>query len=245
MVIIQNLNKSFQQVQALQNVTLAVRQGELCGLLGPNGAGKSTLFKIVMGLLAADAGEISVAGEKIHFGEVEYKRKIGFAPESPVLYEYLTGREFLNFIAAAKHLPKSERENEIAEWLEFFDLAPKADDLILEYSHGMRRKISLCAALLGQPDILLLDEATNGLDPESSYRLKEYLREFCKQGGTVLFSSHIIETIEHLCDRIIILHQGRMLRELQREEWERFRPQGSSLEKEFMKLVAESVSMRS
>lgn len=245
MVIIQNLSKSFQYVQALQNVTLAVRQGELCGLLGPNGAGKSTLFKIVMGLLAPEAGEIFIAGEQIHFGEVEYKRRIGFAPESPILYEYLTGREFLNFIAAAKHLAREARADDIAEWLELFDLAPKADELILEYSHGMRRKISLCAALLGQPDILLLDEATNGLDPESSYRLKEYLREFCKQGGTVLFSSHIIETIEYLCDRIIILHQGRILRELQHEEWERFRQLGSSLEKEFMKLVAESVSMRS
>lgn len=245
MVIIQNLNKSFQHVQALQNVTLAVRQGELCGLLGPNGAGKSTLFKIVMGLLAPEAGEISIAGEQIHFGEVEYKRRIGFAPESPILYEYLTGREFLNFIAAAKRLAREARADDIAKWLEFFDLAPKADELILEYSHGMRRKISLCAAMLGKPDILLLDEATNGLDPESSYRLKEYLREFCGKGGTVLFSSHIIETIEHLCDRIIILHQGRVLRELRREAWESFRQQGSSLEKEFMKLVAEGANMLS
>ncbi|MCL4707007.1 ABC transporter ATP-binding protein [bacterium] len=245
MVIIQNLSKSFQHVQALQNVTLAVRQGELCGLLGPNGAGKSTLFKIVMGLLAPEAGEIFIAGEQIHFGEVEYKCRIGFAPESPILYEYLTGREFLNFIAAAKRLAREARADDIAKWLEFFDLAPKADELILEYSHGMRRKISLCAALLGQPDILLLDEATNGLDPESSYRLKEYLREFCKRDGTVLFSSHIIETIEHLCDRIIILHQGRVLRELRREAWESFRQQGSSLEKEFMKLVAEGANILS
>lgn len=239
MIIIQNLSKSFQPVQALQNVTLAVRRGELCGLLGPNGAGKSTLFKIVMGLLAPDAGEIVIAGEPIHFGEVEYKRRMGFAPESPVLYEYLTGREFLNFIAAAKRLAMQQREGEIAKWLDFFELATKADEFILEYSHGMRRKISLCAAFLGHPDILMLDEATNGLDPESSYRLKEYLREFCKQGGTVLFSSHIIETIEHLCDRIIILHQGRVLQEMRHEEWEDFRRHGSSLEKEFMLLVAE------
>jgi len=101
----------------------------------------------------------------------------------------------------------------------------------------MRRKLSLCAALLGEPEILLLDEATNGLDPESSFKLKEYLREFCNKGGTMLFSSHIIETVEHLCDRIIIMHQGRVLREMRRVEWEGFRKRGSSLEEEFIAMV--------
>jgi ABC-2 type transport system ATP-binding protein len=173
----------------------------------------------------------------VTFGESEYKRKIGYAPETAILYEYLTGREFLNFIAAAKEVPAAKRAEEIQHWLAFFDLTDKADELIVSYSHGMRRKISLSAALLGAPEILLLDEATNGLDPESSFRLKEYLREFCHRGGTVLFSSHIIETVEHLCNRIIILHCGQVLLKMERKEWEGLRQRGSSLEQVFIKLV--------
>ncbi|MCI0696869.1 ABC transporter ATP-binding protein [candidate division KSB1 bacterium] len=237
MIAIKNLSKAFEHVQALNDVSFSVAKGKLCGLLGPNGAGKSTLFKIIMGLLEPDAGELEFAGARVAFGESEYKRKIGYAPETAILYEYLTGREFLNFIAAAKQVSAAKRAEETRHWLAFFDLTAKADELIANYSHGMRRKISLSAAFLGAPEILLLDEATNGLDPESSFRLKEYLREFCDRGGTALFSSHIIETVEHLCDRIIILHRGQALREMERNEWERLRRQGSSLEQAFIKLV--------
>lgn len=237
MIAIKNLGKAFEHVQALQDVSFAVEKGTLCGLLGPNGAGKSTLFKIMMGLLAPDGGEIELAGKRVAFGKSEYKRKIGYAPETAILYEYLTGREFLDFIAAAKQVSAAKRAEEIQHWLTFFDLTAKAHELMINYSHGMRRKISLAAAFLGAPEILLLDEATNGLDPESSFRLKAYLREFCHRGGTVLFSSHIIETVEHLCDHIIILHHGQVLREMERNEWEGLRQQGSSLEQAFIKLV--------
>ncbi len=237
MIIVKNLRKAFERVQALKDVSFTVEKGTLCGLLGPNGAGKSTLFKIMMGLLEPDAGEIELVGACLAFGESEYKRKIGYAPETAILYEYLTGGEFLNFIAAARQVSAARRGEEIQHWLAFFDLTAKADELIINYSHGMRRKISLSAAFLGAPEILLLDEATNGLDPESSFRLKEYLRQFCDRGGTVLFSSHIIETVEHLCDRIIILHRGQVLREMERNEWEELRRQGSSLEQAFIKLV--------
>lgn len=254
MIAIHNLCKRFDQVQALQRASFSVLKGDLCGLLGPNGAGKSTLFKIVMGMLAADEGEIVVAEEKITFGEIEYKRRLGYSPESPVFYEYLTGAEFLEFIAAAKETAKSKkqiangkrqttdnnRRREIEKWLAFFDLTAKAGELIINYSHGMRRKISLCAALLGEPDILLLDEATNGLDPETSFRFKEFLRVYCRNGGTVLFSSHIIETVEHLCDRIIILHRGRVLAEMRREDWEKIRREGSNLEQRFIAMIHEN-----
>jgi ABC-2 type transport system ATP-binding protein len=237
MITVKNLGKAFEHIQALKDVSFTVEKGTLCGLLGPNGAGKSTLFKIIMGLLEPDAGEIELAGARARFGESEYKRKIGYAPETAILYEYLTGHEFLNFIAAAKEVSAARRAEEIQHWLAFFDLSAKANELIINYSHGMRRKISLSAAFLGAPEILLLDEATNGLDPESSFRLKEYLREFCNSGCTVLFSSHIIETVEHLCDRIIILHRGQVLREMERKEWEELRWRGSSLEQAFIKLV--------
>jgi ABC-2 type transport system ATP-binding protein len=234
---ITSLCKSFEKVQAVRDASFSVEKGELCGLLGPNGAGKSTLFKMLVGLLQPDAGEITLDGNVATFGEVEHKRVIGYAPETALLYEYLTAVEFLGFIAAAKEIPKALRKDQIDHWLSFFELTEKAADLVLGYSQGMRRKLSLSAALLGAPRILLLDEATNGLDPESSYRLKEYLRNFCKDGGTVLFSSHIIETVEHLCDRLIILHQGRVIREMRRPEWEALRHQGTSLEQEFVAIV--------
>ncbi len=237
MITVKNLNKSFATIHAVRDVSFSVEQGVLCGLLGPNGAGKSTLFKMIMGLIQPDSGEITLSGEAVAFGEVEYKHKIGYAPESAILYDYLTGLEFLAFIAAAKEIPKGMRQEQIDRWLSFFELTEKAGELIINYSHGMRRKLSLSAALLGEPEILLLDEATNGLDPESSFKLKEYLREFCRKGGTVIFSSHIIETVEHLCDRIIILHRGQVLREMQMAEWEEFRKQGSSLEHEFIEMV--------
>jgi len=237
MFLIKNLSKTFGSVQALRDVSFVVEKGALCGLLGPNGAGKSTLFKIIMGLLAPDVGEISLAKERIVFGKTEYKRKIGYAPEAPIFYEYLTGLGFLRFIATAKGVPPETREPQIQHWLAFFDLTEKAGELIKGYSHGMRRKISLSAAMIGAPEILLLDEATNGLDPESSFKFKNYLREFCDRGGTVLFSSHIIETVEHLCDRLIILHRGRVWREMQREEWQGLRQRGSSLEQEFIAMV--------
>jgi len=237
MIIVENIRKSFDTVQALNDVSFSLEAGSLYGLLGPNGAGKSTLFKLLMGLLEPDSGKINIAGEAIHFGETAYKAKIGYAPENPILYDYLTGDEFLHFVAAAKHIPGKLQQSEITKWINFFDLSSKARELIKNYSHGMRRKMSLSAALLGWPSILLLDEATNGLDPESSFKFKEYLKSYCRNGGTVLFSSHIIETIEHLCDRIIILHQGKIRRELNRDEWERLREQGSSLEQLFITLV--------
>lgn len=237
MLTINNLSKTFESVRALQDVTFSIAPGELCGLLGPNGAGKSTLFKIIMGLLAPEAGTITLAGAPIVFGATDYKRQIGYAPETPALYEYLTGREFLHFIAAAKAVSPPTREPQIQQWLEFFNLTEKAEELIVTYSQGMRRKISLTAALLGQPEILLLDEATNGLDPESSFKFKNYLREFCGRGGTVLFSSHIIETVEHLCDRLLILHRGQVKREMQRRDWQELRQQGSSLEQAFIAVV--------
>lgn len=237
MIIVEHICKSFDTVPALNDVSFSIEAGALCGLVGPNGAGKSTLFKLLMGLLELDSGQIKIAGVTINFGETCYKSRIGYAPEAPILYDYLTGVEFLHFIAAAKRLPEKLKQSEIKKWIDFFDLSSKAGELIKNYSHGMRRKISLCAAMIGSPSILLLDEATNGLDPESSFKFKNYLKTYCQQGGTVLFSSHIIETVEHLCDRIIILHQGKIRQELERNNWEGLREQGSSLERLFIALV--------
>jgi ABC-2 type transport system ATP-binding protein len=240
MIKINKLSKSFQNVNALAHVSFKVSRGELCGLLGPNGAGKSTLFKILMGLLESDAGQISIQNQAIQYGDYHYKQNLGYAPENPVLYEYLTGYEFLKFVAEAKNLPLQRQDAEINHWLTFFKMPEKANELITNYSNGMRRKISLSAALLGRPSILLLDEATNGLDPESSYQLKCHFQTFCQSGGTVVFSSHIIETVEKLCDRVIILHQGQVLKELNREQWQPLQKDGQTLEQIFINLIRRS-----
>ena len=237
MIILEKISKAFDTVQALNDVSFSIEAAVLCGLVGPNGAGKSTLFKILMGLLELDSGKIKIDDEIINFGETTYKSKIGYAPEAPILYDYLTGIEFLHFVAAAKRINENLKQREIKKWIDFFDLSSKAGELIKNYSHGMKRKMSLCAALIGTPNLLLLDEATNGLDPESSFKFKNYLKTYCQNGGTVLFSSHIIETVEHLCDRIIILHQGKIRKELHRDDWEKLREQGSSLEQLFISLV--------
>jgi ABC-2 type transport system ATP-binding protein len=237
MISLKNISKSFGTVQALSDISFSIEAGSLCGLVGPNGAGKSTLFKILMGLLDSDTGTIEIANETINFGDTFYKNRIGYASENPILYNYLTGLEFLHFVASAKRIAPSARQTEVQQWIKFFDLSAKSAELIKNYSHGMRRKIILASALIGSPPILLLDEATNGLDPESSFKFKEFLKKFCNEGGTVLFASHIIETVEHLCDRIIVLHQGKLRKELNREEWQGLREQSSSLEQLFISLV--------
>ncbi len=244
MIEVQHISKSFAELHALRDVSFSTKAGTLCGLVGPNGAGKSTLFKLLMGLLEADEGQILIAGEPIYFGDTTYKKQIGYAPEMPQLYEYLTGLEFLQFIAAAKPCSGDTKIDEIKKWLNFFDMSEKENELIKNYSQGMRRKICLCAALIGTPPILFLDEATNGLDPESSFAFKQYLKNYCAQGGTVLFSSHIIETVEYLCDRIIILHQGKIRKELGKKEWENLRFENSSLEQLFIKMVQEQLPKR-
>lgn len=237
MISIQNLNKTYENIRALNNVSFEVAPGTLCGLLGPNGAGKSTLFKILMGLLLPDSGRIRIQDQEIQFGETRYKQLIGYVPENPILYDYLTGSEFLKFAAAAKHLSGETADQEIRHWLTFFQIEKKADELITNYSNGMKRKLSLSTALLGRPPILLLDEATNGLDPESSYHLKQYLTEFTNSGGAVIFSSHIIETVEKLCDQVIILHKGEIRKQLEQKDWLIQNGQNTSLETIFMNLI--------
>ncbi|UCE05402.1 MAG: ABC transporter ATP-binding protein, partial [bacterium] len=143
MINIKNLYKAFGKIQALENVSFSISRSTLCGLVGPNGAGKSTLFKLAMGLLEPDSGKIQIANKTINFGDTTYKNKIGYAPEIPILYDYLTGVEFLHFVAAAKRISKEIQENEMQKWINFFDLYLKAGELIKNYSHGMRRKISL------------------------------------------------------------------------------------------------------
>lgn len=237
MIALHGVEKSYDRLRALQGVSFRLGPGSLCGLLGHNGAGKSTLFKILVGLVEPDAGRLEVMGRPTPFGDAAFKRSIGYVPENDLLDDYLTVAEFLDFVAAVRDVPAAERAIDIPRWLEFFELGPKRDALLLECSHGMRRKVGLAAALLGRPRLLLLDEAMNGLDPESRARLKLELKAFCAGGGTVLFSTHVLETVETLCDRVLILAEGKLLRELVAGEWSASGP--GSLEGLFLGAGAE------
>ncbi len=236
MIEVRNLSRSFGSVHAVRDVSFSVEEGSLCGVLGRNGAGKSTLFRMLTGLTRPDSGSILLDGSPLRFEDPGPKNKIGFVPETDVLFEYLTVREYLEFVAEARSVPQPARSDSIARWLDRFELAERADTLIITLSLGMRRKVSLIAALIGSPRLLVLDEPTNGLDPEIRFRFKETLVEFSR-GGAVLLSTHAIETVEFLCDRILIMDRGRILHDLRREEWTSLRAAGSSLEEEFLRRI--------
>jgi len=213
MIEIRNLSKSYSKgkVKAVDNLNLEVSNGEIFGFLGPNGAGKTTTIKMIVGLLNPDEGSIIIDGTDIAKDPIEAKRKMGYVPDDPNLYDRLTGMEYLNFMADVYQVPLSVRKEKIEYYLEMFDLKDAAFDLIKSYSHGMKQKIALTGALLHDPKLWILDEPMVGLDPKSAHLLKNQMREHCDKGNTVFFSTHVLEVAEKLCDRVGIIHRGRLI----------------------------------
>jgi len=213
MIELRNVSKSYNKgkVKAVDDLTLAVRPGEIFGFLGPNGAGKTTTLKMIVGLLKPDAGTIAVNGFDTQTNALACKAMTTYVPDYPAIYERLTGLEYLNFIGDVYGVPKADRLRRIEKWLEIFDLANAVSNPIQSYSHGMKQKIVLTAALLPAPRVMILDEPMVGLDPRSAHQLKELMREHCDQGKTLFFSTHIMEVAEKLCDRIGIINKGRLI----------------------------------
>ncbi len=211
MIQTERLTRHFGALAAVQDLDLAVRPGELFGFLGPNGAGKSTTLRLLAGLLRPTAGTARIAGHDVQTAPLAAKRATGFMPDEPVLYERLTGREFLRFVGGLYGLDEARIADRAEQLLSLLDLTARAEDEIQSYSHGMRQKIVLCTALLHQPQALLLDEPLSGLDPHSARRVKDVLRDFCQRGGAVLLSTHTLEIAERLCERVGILHHGRLI----------------------------------
>jgi ABC-2 type transport system ATP-binding protein len=199
------------KVQAVDDLTLTVGPGEIFGFLGPNGAGKTTTIKMLVGLLRPDSGRIVVEGFDVAVDGLKAKQVTTYVPDYPAIYERLTGLEYLNFIGDVYGVPKAERLERISKWLEILELAPVITNPIQSYSHGMKQKIVLTAALLPAPRVMVLDEPLVGLDPRAAHQLKEMFREHCDQGKTLFFSTHIMEVAEKLCDRIGIIHKGRLV----------------------------------
>jgi ABC-2 type transport system ATP-binding protein len=194
------------------DVSLSVPSGEIVGLLGPNGAGKSTLMKSILGLIHPDAGEVRVLGRDMRSDPTGLKRLIGYVPETPSLYEFLTCAEYLDFVADMYGLDEATRRTRIGQFLEGFELKGRENTLISGFSQGMRQKVALTAALLHHPRLLLLDEALNGLDPRSARVTKDLLRNLSSRDGVgVLFSTHVLEIAQAICDRVVILNRGRVV----------------------------------
>ncbi|TVQ93816.1 MAG: ABC transporter ATP-binding protein [Deltaproteobacteria bacterium] len=203
---IQGVHRSFGRVRAVIDINLQIPRGHFVGLIGHNGAGKSTLLRMMIGLLRPDRGTIRVGGIDVHADPLNARRKIGAVPEQPAVYEYLTAREWLDFVADVRG-----GADQIEDLLQLLDLAGDADRLIREFSQGMRRKAALAAALLGDPELIVLDESLNGLDPPSSARVKGLLRAKVDAGASVLLSTHVVDTVERVADRVVMLAHGRVV----------------------------------
>ncbi|MFK7741281.1 MAG: ABC transporter ATP-binding protein [Planctomycetota bacterium] len=217
-IVARGLGRRFGDKWALRSLDLQVQAGELYGFLGQNGAGKTTTLRLLAGLLQPSEGELRVAGLSHQTESRKLKARLGFVPDTPPLYDYLTGRQYVALVASMWRVPRKDRDARSEELFSLLQLEDVADDLCKSYSHGMRKKAHLAAVLTTAPDVLLLDEPTTGLDPGSTRRLKDLLRKQSNAGTTVFFSTHVLDTAEELCDRIGVLAQGRLRAEGTAEE---------------------------
>ena len=206
-----HLGKNFGDKLAVNDVSFEVKGGEIFGFLGPNGAGKTTTIKMIVGLLRPSSGSIQVGGYDVQIQAQLAKAITGYVPDTPNLYPKLTGRELLRFIGDLYGIEKGPVERRIEELLRLFDLTEAGNDTIDSYSHGMKQKTALAAALVHDPRVLVLDEPTVGLDPKSARLIKDILRQMAERGAAVFLSTHIMEIAERMCDRIGIIHQGQLI----------------------------------
>ena len=212
MLSIRNLSKSYNKskIKAVDNLNLELREGEIFGFLGPNGAGKTTTIKLIMGILNIDEGEISICGHNLAKSPIEAKKCIGYVTDNEVAYNALTGKEYINFLADIYGVSEAKRRERIDKMLDMFALKDAYTSPIKTYSHGMKQKISIIGALIHNPKLWVLDEPMTGLDPQSSYHLKELMKEHCRNGNTVFFSTHVLDVAEKLCDRVGIIVGGQL-----------------------------------
>lgn len=212
MIEYKNVCKTYNNtVKAVDNVSFSVKKGELVGFIGPNGSGKTTTIKLLSGVLTPDSGTIKINGYDIQKEPLKAKASIGYIADNPDVFLRLKGIEFLNFIGNVYKVPVEDRKKTVTELAERFELSQALNSQILSYSHGMRQKLMVIAALLHKPDVWILDEPMTGLDPKSAFELKNMMREHTKSGKSVFFSTHVLEVAEKLCDRVIIIKNGHKL----------------------------------
>jgi ABC-2 type transport system ATP-binding protein len=238
MIQLIDLTKRYGRFTAVNGINLTIPRGELYGLLGPNGAGKTTTMRMIAGILQPSGGRVEIAGVNIQTDPMTAKRRLGFIPDRPFVYDKLTGAEFLRFVAGLYGQDGPELLRRADDLLELFELLPWKDELTESYSHGMRQKLIIASALLHRPEVIVVDEPMVGLDPKSARLLKDLLREFVTRGGTVLMSTHTLEIAEAMCDRIAIVHGGRIVASGSMAELRAQTSSGdASLEELFLKLT--------
>lgn len=234
MLTIKNLTKIYKGNKiAVDNLTLTVKAGDIYGFIGHNGAGKTTTIKSVVGIHDFEQGNILIDGMDIRKEGLACKKIMAYIPDNPDLYEYLTGIQYLNFIADVYTIGKEEREAKIRKEAEDFGIFSALGDLISTYSHGMKQKLAIIGALIHEPKLLILDEPFVGLDPEASLILKEKMHTLCKQGSAIFFSTHVLEVAEKLCNRIAVISHGKLMVEGDTKELTK----DKSLEDVFMEVI--------
>ena len=235
MLTIKNLRKRYGNFQALDGLNLEVADGELFGFVGPNGAGKTTTLKAAVGILQFDAGEITIGGHSIQDDPIACKKMLAYIPDNPDLYEFMTGIQYLNFIADIFGVEESARQERIRKYADLFELTTDLAQPVAAYSHGMKQKLAIISAWLHEPKLILMDEPFVGLDPKASHILKGMMREVCDAGGAIFFSTHVLEVAEKLCDKVAIIKGGKLIRSGTMEEVKG----DDSLEEVFLELEGE------
>ena len=236
MLNIQHLTKTYGEKKAVDDLNLHIAPGEIYGFIGHNGAGKTTTLKSVAGILPFDQGEITVGGLSMKTDPLICKRQMAYIPDNPDLYDFMTGIQFLNFIADIFAVPADVRQARIREYAGRFELTGDLAQPIAAYSHGMKQKLAIISAWLHQPKLILMDEPFVGLDPKAAHLLKGMMRELCDEGGAIFFSTHVLEVAEKLCDKVAIIKGGRLIRSGTMEEVKG----DDSLEEVFLELEGEA-----
>lgn len=240
MIKLSNISKTYTKgaKPAVDKLNLEVKDSEIFGFLGPNGAGKSTTIKMIVGILKQDDGVIEVNGIDNLKNPIELKKIIGYVPDEPNLYEKMTAIRYLNFIADIYKVNSEDRKQRIEKYAKLFEIEGNLNDELSSFSHGMRQKIAVIAACVHEPQVIILDEPMVGLDPRSSFILKEILQKLCKENKTVFFSTHVMEVAEKLCDRIAIINKGQIVATGTLDELKALKgEQNASLEKLFLELT--------
>ena len=236
MLQIEHLTKTYGEKKAVDDLSLHILPGEIYGFIGHNGAGKTTTLKSVAGILRFDAGEIRIAGTSIRTDPLACKRKLAYIPDNPDLYDYMTGIQYLNFIANIFGVSAADRQERIREVAERFELTNDLAQPIAAYSHGMKQKLAIISAWLHAPQLVVMDEPFVGLDPKAAHLLKGMMRELCDRGGAIFFSTHVLEVAEKLCDKVAILRAGKLIRSGTMDEVKG----DDSLEEVFLELEGET-----
>lgn len=218
MLKIEHLTKIYGDKKAVDDLSLHINKGEIYGFIGHNGAGKTTTIKSCCGILKFEEGEIYVDGISVKENPLACKKKIAYLPDNPDIYEYMTGIQFLNFIADVFQIPQKERQERIHNYAQMFGIIGDLAQPVSAYSHGMKQKLAIISALIHDPKLIIMDEPFVGLDPKSAHILKEQMRDICNRGGAIFFSTHVLEVAEKLCDKVAIIKDGKLIRSGSMEE---------------------------